>query len=330
MHPKGSVGKAHGHKRRGQRRRGVRLLGLVFKRTPHDRPLPSSQVGLASAVEDGAPASGWCTNPVELIGPIAALRKPGGPVDPDVAAAIRSLESSGAVRKGKDIDKVTKALGVHVVSSSPRLRDEELKKLVIASRQAFANCPSVGISVDAKRFGGKHWLAGVISCGTSGSVSITNPVVRHGGKAAAPWAEPGSFGTSEEGGGVLIVRLSELWFLPLWRLLRSSSLEQFFRAGGFLEVCLAYFLRRRFWVLKNLCFGRVRVDFLRRCSGTPTTASRSPAARSRWTRGPIGRLGRSASSRTSARMPQTNLRGNWPDAHLRAIPTVAAEAPPET
>lgn len=190
------------------------------------------------ALEDALPASDWCTDPVELVAPIAALRKPGGPVDPDVAQAMRSLESTGRVRRGKDIDKVTKALGVNLVCSLPRLRDEELKKVVVASRQVLSNCPSIGISVDAKRFGGKHWLAGVISSGTHKTVSVTNLVVRHGGVGGRRHHNqggPAQCRTSENrrGGGGLTTRSSEVRFFAFLAASKNFLVERVASYGGF-------------------------------------------------------------------------------------------------
>ena len=56
--------------------------------------------------------------------------------------------------------------------------------MVFAIRLVMADTTDFGVAVDAKRFGGKHWLAGCISSGQSGKCSITNPVVHRG------WDDP--------------------------------------------------------------------------------------------------------------------------------------------
>ena len=149
-----------------------------------DGILGSIVFGLAQAIEDSLPKRPWLENPLELLSAIADMRSKGSPIDCDVARAIRAMEGSNALRSSKHANKVTKALGLNVGMTSDKFEAQELRRLVFAIRLAMADTTDFGLAVDAKRFGGKHWLAGCISSGQSGKCSITNPVVHRG------WDDP--------------------------------------------------------------------------------------------------------------------------------------------
>ena len=145
-----------------------------------DRILGSIVFGLAQAIEDSLPKRPWLESPLALLTAIADMRSKGSPIDTDVARAIRAMEGSKALRSSKHANKVANSIGMHLGMTSNRFGAEELKRLIFAIRLAMVDTTDFGLAVDAKRFGGKHWLAGCISSGQSGRCSVTNPVVlRH-------------------------------------------------------------------------------------------------------------------------------------------------------
>jgi hypothetical protein len=142
-----------------------------------DLILGSIVFGLAQAIEDSLPKGLWLESPLTLLSAIADMRSKGSPVDSDVARAARAMEGSNALRSSKHANKVANAIGLHLGMTSGKFEAAELKRLIFAIRLAMADTTDFGLAVDAKRFGGKHWLAGCISSGQSGRCSITNPVV---------------------------------------------------------------------------------------------------------------------------------------------------------
>lgn len=134
-------------------------------------------IGLATALEDCMPSSRWDPDPLKFISAIGAKRKAGGPVDEDVAVVVRRLEATSSIRSTKEVDKIAKVLGLNMATGLPRMREDYLKKLVLESRRSFSGSTfDGGLAVGAKRFGGKHWLAGVLSNPNSGQLSLTSPV----------------------------------------------------------------------------------------------------------------------------------------------------------
>ena len=52
-----------------------------------------------------------------------------------------------------------------------------MKRHAAACQVAAEGSVDYHLSVDAKRFGGKHWLAGVVCTGRTLQCSVTNPIV---------------------------------------------------------------------------------------------------------------------------------------------------------
>lgn len=87
------------------------------------------------------------------------------------------MQRTGSVRNMHQVNRMAGAHGLTCSACGSRLLHSDLRRLILACRKSFHTSFDVGLSVDAKRFGGKHYLAGCIYSGQSGEASVTNPVV---------------------------------------------------------------------------------------------------------------------------------------------------------
>ena len=89
----------------------ITLASLYTARSARDDLLRGLVFGLACAAEDTLPFSKWVRDPLEVIKIVGDFRKPGSPIDDDIARAVKSLESDSSLRHRKDVDRIAKALG---------------------------------------------------------------------------------------------------------------------------------------------------------------------------------------------------------------------------
>lgn len=66
------------------------LLVDLYERKHNDGLLCDLVWGWAWAIDDSVPQTDWIDNPLEIIGPLCEMRENGGPLDTDVAYAIRA------------------------------------------------------------------------------------------------------------------------------------------------------------------------------------------------------------------------------------------------
>jgi hypothetical protein len=86
-------------------------------------------------------------------------RRVGAPVDPDLQQAVEALEGTKA-RSTSQVCRVAQALKLNIHSHSWIADARSQRRYLLACRRRFSCSRSLAISVDGKRFGGKHWLAG--------------------------------------------------------------------------------------------------------------------------------------------------------------------------
>lgn len=157
----------------------ILVMARLFLSRRHDHILKDILNGLARNIEDALRQMGspWKDSPIDVLSAIADLQVKGSPIHEDVANVLKAMEGTSAIRSCKVVNKITKALGINVTGASERLDAREIKRLVLALRRSFADTTDFGLAVDAKRFGGRYWLAGANSSGQTDKCSITNPVV---------------------------------------------------------------------------------------------------------------------------------------------------------
>ena len=133
---------------------------------------------LALNIEDALRTSvDWHTSCMKVLPAIAAQRAGKKlPLDPDVVAELRGIVSGKLVRTHKALNRATSALGLSVHAGDHFTDAAETRQLALSCRRAFGASSSLGIAVDCKRFGGKHWLAGILADAEAGQFAVCNPV----------------------------------------------------------------------------------------------------------------------------------------------------------
>ena len=131
---------------------------------------------LATAIEDALPQSWLSSCRTFLPARVAQRSSPTAPLDADVVAELRELQGSTAIRTTKSMNKVTRALQLGVHGGDHFLDTVACRRLALASQRAFGASMSLCAAVDAKRFGGKHWLAGALGCTETHIFTFANPV----------------------------------------------------------------------------------------------------------------------------------------------------------
>ena len=98
------------------------------------------------------------------------------PLDPDVVHELRGMVAGSLVRTTKGLNRAVSALGLNLHAGDHYLDASQVRKLALCCRRAFSNSCSFAIAVDCKRFGGKHWLAGIFGDGITDIWTVANPV----------------------------------------------------------------------------------------------------------------------------------------------------------
>ena len=115
--------------------------------------------GIAHLLDQGVVQQGLATDPLEVLPLLLKRRRPGAPVDPDLQQAVEALEGTKA-RNTSQVCRVAQALKLDIHRHSWIADARAQRRYLLACRRRFSCSRSLSISIDAKRFGGKHWLAG--------------------------------------------------------------------------------------------------------------------------------------------------------------------------
>ena len=130
----------------------------------------------ATHVDDALPDS-WLDYCKSLLPAIIASRPSArAPLDMDVVHELRCLQSSSEIRTTKQMNGNLRGLGVHLHGGDHLLDTFRCRRLAVASCRCFQQSKSFAIAVDCKRFGGKHWLAGIVCCTEKHKATFANPV----------------------------------------------------------------------------------------------------------------------------------------------------------
>lgn len=120
----------------------------------------------------------WLDSCKSLLPAIIASRPSArAPLDMDVVHDLRCLQSSSETRTTKQMSRNLRGLGLHLHGGDHLLDTLSCRRLALASCRCFAQSKSFAIAVDCTRFGGKHWLAGIVCCTAKHKATFANPVV---------------------------------------------------------------------------------------------------------------------------------------------------------
>jgi hypothetical protein len=120
--------------------------------------------GVSLIVDESLLLGEWPTSPLDERLGCLGKRKRGEPLDPDVVDAVSNLEGSKAARNSYQVSRLAKGLGMKLHAHTAAMDMAALRKYMMACRRAFANKTTFCISLDAKRFGGRHWIAAALHC----------------------------------------------------------------------------------------------------------------------------------------------------------------------
>ena len=131
---------------------------------------------VATHFDDALPDSllDSCTSLLPAI--IAGRASARAPLDMDVVHELRCLQSSSEIRTTKPMTRNLRGLGLHLHGGDHFLDTLSCGRLALASCRCFQQSESFAIAVDCKRFGGKHWLAGIVCCIEKHVATFANPV----------------------------------------------------------------------------------------------------------------------------------------------------------
>lgn len=133
---------------------------------------------VASVVEEGVRTQLFPRDALAVLPELCRRRKRGAPVDPDLIERIQSLpgDSSAKARSVAAIGRAAKALRLSIPTPCASAEAQRSRRYLFACRRTYDGSASISMAVDAKRFGGKHWLAGAMYCGDSGRAAWCPPV----------------------------------------------------------------------------------------------------------------------------------------------------------
>ena len=131
---------------------------------------------VATHFDDALPDS-WLDSCKSLLPAIIASRTSArAPLDMDVVHELGCLQSSSEIRITKQMNRNSRVLGLHLHGGDHFLDTLSCRQLALVSCRCFQQSKSVAIAVDCKRFGGKHWLAGIVCCTAKHVATFANPV----------------------------------------------------------------------------------------------------------------------------------------------------------
>ena len=84
----------------------------------------------------------------------------------------------GGGRTATSLNRASRALQLGLHAGDDKTEWLESKRVATSCRRAFTGSNTYCFSGDAKRFGGKHWLASIIGCTQKKICTVANSVVQ--------------------------------------------------------------------------------------------------------------------------------------------------------
>ena len=155
------------------------IMENLFITTRCDKLLVELMDELSEAIEQALPAGNWQATCEKVLPAIVAMRQGRAhvPLDCDVVRQLRQLQSGTLIRTARSLNRTARALqlGLHAGYEPADINDSRITAL--ACRRAFSFSATFSYCCDATRFGGHHWLAGIIGDTQAELFSFANPVV---------------------------------------------------------------------------------------------------------------------------------------------------------
>jgi hypothetical protein len=137
-------------------------------------------IGISHSIEHAILLGSWPTSPLKHMSEIMTKRKRGQPLDPDVMHALSSADGTGSARTLQQATRVARSVGLQLPTHLAAYDTaQQLRYWLAARRCNDSSSISLCMSVDAKRFGGKHFLAGALFNVDVNKACWCNPVVSH-------------------------------------------------------------------------------------------------------------------------------------------------------
>jgi len=99
------------------------------------------------------------------------------PLDCDVVRQLRQLQSGTLIRTARSLNRTARALGLGLHAGDAQADINDSRITACACRRVVSVSTTCSYCCDAKRFGGHHWLAGIIGDTQAELFSVANPVV---------------------------------------------------------------------------------------------------------------------------------------------------------
>ena len=156
------------------------VLSSVYSEPRLDWFMTQLLIGISHSIEHAIVLGSWPTSPLEHMSEIMTKRKRCQPVDPDVMHALSSADGTGSARTLQQATRVARSVGLQLPTHLAAYDTaQQLRYWLAARRCNDSSSISLCMSVDAKRFGGKHFLAGALFNVDVNKACWCNPVVSH-------------------------------------------------------------------------------------------------------------------------------------------------------
>lgn len=135
---------------------------------------------VAAAVEEGARLFEKADDPLDRFPELCRRRKRGAPVDIELLERLCRVqgEDGRRSRNAFQLSRTAKSLHLDAPAHSTAIDGKRGRLYLLAARKTFDGFRTVSLTVDAKRFGGKHWLASAVYGGDADRTCWCPPVVR--------------------------------------------------------------------------------------------------------------------------------------------------------
>lgn len=134
---------------------------------------------VAAAIEEGARLFEKADDPLDRFPELCRRRKRGAPVDIELLERLCRVqgEEGQRSRSAFQLSRSAKSLHLDAPTHSTAIDGKRGRLYLLAARKAFDGFRTVSLTVDAKRFGGKHWLASAFYGGDADRTCWCPPVV---------------------------------------------------------------------------------------------------------------------------------------------------------
>jgi hypothetical protein len=157
------------------------ILESLFITKRCDKLLVELMDELSEAIGHVLPAGNWQATCEKVLPAIGARRQGRAhvPLDCDVVRQLRQLQSGTLIRTARSLNRTARALGLGLHAGDEQADINDSRITALACRGVFSFSTTFSYCCDAKRFGGHHWLAGIIGDTQAELFSFANPVVRY-------------------------------------------------------------------------------------------------------------------------------------------------------